>query len=126
MENNADNIKLADQILQPKDLKGTYVDPKRGTFTYQLPTPRQRTFIEQNIATTVGAPIEQFNNAEYISIRKRVYVDSILTSSPDWWVSADDCMDEDLVDKIFTSFWKDYEAFRGKLREGKFTGTSKA
>lgn len=118
-------IKLADQILHEGDLTGKYTDTRgKGTFIYKFPTPRQRALIEHEIAVKVGVPVENFNEFEYQTIRVCVYLDNILTKTPDWWTSAEDCYDEELCMAIFKEFLKDQDNFRGRLREGKFKTNS--
>ena len=93
-------------------------------FKFELPTPIIRRQIEQFIARKIGVPLDTIDKEAVALIRICTYLDHILIEKPDWWTSAEECHDEELLFNIYSAFIEFETEFREALKRGKFKDNS--
>lgn len=115
-------IKLGKQILHESDLKIT-VEYKGEIFTLKYPNPVEKSIIESNISRTLGGVPREAHTLEHITmVTATCYVDSliILDESPDWFISAWTCYDEELIGTLYAGYLRFRDSFQKKIRESGF------
>ena len=124
MENSEEKkFKIGQQLLGVEDVRGQY---KKGSdiWKYEIPTPFLKREIEKIISQKIGVPLENFDKQTYALTKACTYVDNVCIETPDWWESAEECRDEELIFAIFYSFMDFENKFRGSLKRNKFKRNS--
>lgn len=120
-------IKLGKQIIQQADLKIS-VEYKGEIFIMQYPNPLQRALIETNISNRLGGVPREAHTALHVAaVTATCYVDLLIipAESPDWFISAWTCFDEELIATLYSGYLDFRDSFQTKIREGRFQGPSK-
>ena len=116
-------IRLGRQILTETDLEFT-VEVRGEVFTLRYPTPAQRNMIEAEIARRLGGQPRSAFSPEYLTTMEAfVYVDYLLVTekSPDWLKNVWECVDEELIGKLYTGYFQFRGQLQRKIREGEYT-----
>lgn len=114
-----EDIRLGKQILSQEDISKKIIVGGEE-WKVRIPTPLAKREIERLIARKVGVPLEQMSQDAYLRIRATTFLDGVIIAHPDWWPSAEECFDEDLVMNLFNEFIKFENEFRGKLKRSGF------
>ena len=111
---------IGKQILTQNDVHKV-INVKGEAFKVKFPTPIEQNGIEREVALRLGGlSLDSIPQAAYNQIRMCVTLDIVLTDKPDWWDSAGDCYDEELVADLWEKYIEAKEAFRRSIREGRF------
>jgi hypothetical protein len=118
-------LKLGKSILRESDLEVS-VTYRGEVFTLRLPNPSQMAQIETEIARRLGGyPRDSFSVDHLTRIRMMVTIDLTLVAekSPNWFSSAGQCYDEELLAKLYSEFIDSREQFLQRLKNGYYEGS---
>lgn len=115
---------IGKQILSQDDVTRV-ITVKEQTFKIKFPTPLEQMRIEREISLKLGgAPLDSVPQVSYNVIRMCTTLDFVIVEHPDWWETAGDCYDEDLLSKLWDKYLEELNKFRRSIREGKFKRNS--
>ncbi len=118
-------LKIGKQILHEDDMEFT-VTYKNEVFTLRLPDPLMKAQIESEIARRLGgSPRNSFPEDHLIMLEATTYVNNLVIpeKSPDWFKSAWNCMDDNLIGTLYQEYLTFRKTFRERLQGDKFTAS---
>jgi len=119
-----EKVRIGKQILSEDDLSKT-VTIKGESFTFKFPNPKQQMMIERDVALKLGGvPLDSVPQIAYNMLRMCTTLDYVLVKKPEWWETAAECYDEDMLNELWERYLKEKDSFRGSIREGRFTKDS--
>ena len=119
-DRSGDKYQIGKQVLTQDDLVKV-ITVKGEAFKVKFPTPLDQERIERDIAFRLGGnPLDSIPASAYNTIRMCVTLDYIIIEHPEWWKSAGECYDEDLLNQLWEKYLNERDAFRRSLRENKF------
>ena len=86
-------------------------------FTIQIPTQFEKTVITNAVSRLIGGVnIESIELREYERIKMVATLCKVVKFAPDWWTSADECPDEDLLWKLWRFYLEANDSFALRLK----------
>lgn len=121
-----ESIKVGDILLGKEELTKTIATENRGSFVVKIANPLEKKRIIRAVAAAVGeAPLTSVPASDYYYATAVETLKVVIISSPDWFKSVDDCLDDDLILKLYSEYTKFEDDFRRQLRQDRFGGSRK-
>ena len=87
--------------------------------------PNDRIKIEKFLAIeSNGLPINSYSQEGRYLMQRAVTVNHAVREGPDWWTNADECSEEDLLDRLYEAIMSWSSEFQGKLKKNRSTKRS--
>jgi len=90
----------------------------KGIFTVRIPLPYQKASIFSSTSRAIGGlDVKSVRPEDYEYIRMIVTLNAVVVKSPQWWMGADNCPDDDFNFELWKFFLESESKFQGKLKK---------
>jgi hypothetical protein len=112
-----ENLKVGSFVITDAEREYTKIIGS-DSFTLRIPTPLVKTLIGGRIARAAGVEnIKALKESDLSLLTAVVTLNEILVKTPDWWKGADQCMDMEMIDTLYTFYLTSENEFQEKLKK---------
>jgi hypothetical protein len=113
-----DEVRIGQMVLSEDDLK-FQVEYNGEVFTLRYPSPFVKAAIEADISRKLGGFARNtFPESHLTMVEATAYVDALVVreESPDWFVSAWTCYDEECIGALFQGYFRFRREFQERIK----------
>jgi hypothetical protein len=118
MAKKSDDLQFLTNVVSGTEEVTRTIKTPYGDFTVKLMTPREKILIKRQISAALGganASLYALTNDDIEYTRMVYTLDIVIKESPDFWQSAQECLDDKLLITLYTSYVEMEVAFREKV-----------